>query len=105
MHPVELTIFFKQIVWLHVGVLSDGEEILIDGYAWQSDHEGIKASWIANDPESGISGIQYTVGTTPGILPVMSFKPFTSRQNFRVNEIGRVCIQKIQHNQSMKLVF
>ena len=33
---------------------------------WQSDHEGIKATWLASDPESGVGGIAVAVGTTPG---------------------------------------
>lgn len=43
-----------------------GLEHLIDGYVYQSDPNGIKVCWSASDPQSGITAIQYAVGTTRG---------------------------------------
>ncbi|XP_060596420.1 uncharacterized protein LOC132750448 [Ruditapes philippinarum] len=60
------------IYWIHVGVLS-GLEHLIDGYVYQSDHNGIKVSWSASDPESGITAIQYSVGTDKGAGDILSW--------------------------------
>ena len=59
-------ITYIQIKWFNVGVLGGDEEETIYGYVWQSDHEGIKATWLASDPESGVGGIAVAVGTTPG---------------------------------------
>jgi hypothetical protein len=55
-----------QIKWLNVGVLS-GEEETVDGYVLQSDHDGIKATWRASDPQSGVTIVTYAVGTYEGI--------------------------------------
>ncbi|XP_053400990.1 uncharacterized protein LOC123541000 [Mercenaria mercenaria] len=59
-----------KISWIRVGVLS-GLEHLIDGYVYQSDHNGIKVCWSASDPQSGINAIQYSVGTTKGSTDVL----------------------------------
>ncbi|KAK3104702.1 hypothetical protein FSP39_008103 [Pinctada imbricata] len=52
------------IYWLRVGVIGPAPESRIDGYVWQSDRQGIKASWAAADPQSGIVDYQLAVGTT-----------------------------------------
>ena len=51
-----------------MGVLGGEEEEVLQGSVWQSDHHGIKTTWLASDPESGVSGIAVAVGTTPGKL-------------------------------------
>ncbi|WAR05119.1 hypothetical protein MAR_020488, partial [Mya arenaria] len=51
---------------LQVGVLSGDDEERVFGFVWQSDHSGIKSSWVANDHESGIQGVRYAVGTSNG---------------------------------------
>ena len=52
---------------IHVGVLGGEEEHKVYGYVWQSDHAGIKASWVASDHESGVTGVRWAVGTANGI--------------------------------------
>ena len=63
---VATPIVWLQIRSLRVGVLS-GEEEKVDGYVWQSDHNGIKVSWVVYDHQSGVTGLKYAVGTSPGI--------------------------------------
>ena len=53
-------------MWLKVGTLVSGVEEKVDGYVWQAGTKGIKAAWLAIDPESGIIGYEVAVGTTPG---------------------------------------
>ncbi|XP_076085507.1 uncharacterized protein LOC143056307 [Mytilus galloprovincialis] len=54
------------VMWLKVGTLVSGVEEKVDGYVWQAGTKGIKAAWLAIDPESGIIGYEVAVGTTPG---------------------------------------
>ncbi|XP_052806226.1 uncharacterized protein LOC128235445 [Mya arenaria] len=51
---------------LEVGVLSGDDEEIVFGYVWQADHDGIKASWVSSDHESGITSVRFAVGTTAG---------------------------------------
>ncbi|CAG2251012.1 unnamed protein product [Mytilus edulis] len=52
------------VKWLRVGTLISGQEEEVGGYVFQAN--GIKAAWLAADPESGIIGYEVAVGTTPG---------------------------------------
>ncbi|XP_076085326.1 uncharacterized protein LOC143056125 [Mytilus galloprovincialis] len=54
------------VKWLKVGTLVSGEEEKVHGYVWQANTKGIKAAWLAVDPESGVIGYEVAVGTTPG---------------------------------------
>ena len=63
---IKTVILLHQIEWLNVGVMGGEEEVVLSGYVWQSDHSGIKVTWLASDPESGVNGIEVAVGTTPG---------------------------------------
>ncbi|XP_052806221.1 uncharacterized protein LOC128235438 [Mya arenaria] len=58
---------------LEVGVLSGDDEEIVFGYVWQADHDGIKASWVSSDHESGIIGVRFAVGTTPGSDDVLGW--------------------------------
>ena len=72
MHMLNARIYIVfQIKWLNVGVLGGEEEEILGGYVWQSDHAGIKATWLASDPESGVGGVAVAVGTSPGNLSSM----------------------------------
>ncbi|KAK3609657.1 hypothetical protein CHS0354_035942 [Potamilus streckersoni] len=52
--------------WIHVGTLSSDVEEVIQGYVWQSDHEGIQATWFATDGQSGIKFYKIAIGTSKG---------------------------------------
>ena len=52
--------------YVHVGVLSSEEEVLIGGRVLQSDQSGIKATWLATDHESSVRSYDVAVGTAPG---------------------------------------
>ncbi|XP_066300154.1 uncharacterized protein [Branchiostoma lanceolatum] len=54
------------MLYVLVGVLDGSAEEKIDGYVWQADPEGIQASWLAVDGESGIQDYWVSVGTSPG---------------------------------------
>ena len=62
--------------WLHVGVFSGEDEDVHNGYAFQTDHNGIKVSFLAVDPESGVVKITLKVGTSPGIVILITVKAF-----------------------------
>lgn len=59
-------------MWIRVGVLS-GLEHLTDGHVYHSDKGGIKVCWSAGDSESGITAIQYSVGTSKGLSIIKIF--------------------------------
>ncbi|XP_052081925.1 uncharacterized protein LOC127719726 isoform X2 [Mytilus californianus] len=54
------------VKWLRVGTLISGQEEEVGGYVYQANTKGIKAAWLAVDPESGIIGFEVAVGTSPG---------------------------------------
>ena len=59
-------------MYVHAGVLSGESEEVIDGYVWQNNPEGIKGSWKAMDPESGISDYVISIGTSQGDVSILS---------------------------------
>lgn len=58
--------YLSQVFWLRVGVIGGAPEQKVEGYVWQADTKGIKASWLTDDPQSGIAGYTVAVGTSPG---------------------------------------
>ena len=54
--------------YVHAGVLAGDSEVVIDGYVYQNDPNGILASWNGYDSESGISAYVVGIGTAPGML-------------------------------------
>lgn len=52
--------------WLHVGSLAGSVEDVVDGFVLQADTTGIKVTWAADDPQSGIVHFKVAVGTTKG---------------------------------------
>ncbi|XP_033105583.1 uncharacterized protein LOC117107873 isoform X2 [Anneissia japonica] len=57
-----------------VGVMDGGEaEELLFGYVWQSDKQGIRATWKAVDAESGIIAYWVAIGTQPGSGDIQQF--------------------------------
>ncbi|XP_019616821.1 PREDICTED: uncharacterized protein LOC109464310 [Branchiostoma belcheri] len=61
------------MLYVLVGVLDGGSEEEIDGYVWQADPEGIQASWLAVDGESGIQDYWVSVGTSPGGSEILEY--------------------------------
>ncbi|XP_033121447.1 uncharacterized protein LOC117120538 [Anneissia japonica] len=58
-----------------VGVMDAGAaEELLFGYVWQSDQQGIKATWKAVDAESGILSYWVSIGTKSGSSDIQEFK-------------------------------
>ena len=55
-----------QILYVHAGVWSGESEEVVDGFVWHNNPNGIKGSWKAIDPESGIAEYIVSVGTSPG---------------------------------------
>ena len=64
------TIIF-QIKWLKVGEFSGDSKDLFNGFAYQSDHKGIKLSLLAMDPESGVTKVTVKIGSNPGMKSSM----------------------------------
>lgn len=50
-----------------MGTFSEDVEEKIDGYVWQADTSGIKASYMGIDSQSGIVAYHVAVGTSPGM--------------------------------------
>ena len=59
---------FYQVVYIRAGVLAGKSEEVVDGFVWQNNPHGIKASWKGLDPESGVVNYQVSVGTSPGCV-------------------------------------
>ncbi|XP_077992165.1 uncharacterized protein LOC144446291 [Glandiceps talaboti] len=57
-----------------VGVIAGESEERFDGYVLQTDPNGIQATWLATDPESGILAYWAAVGTTPGGVDVSDYR-------------------------------
>eukprot|EP00058_Branchiostoma_floridae_P003025 XP_002588513.1 hypothetical protein BRAFLDRAFT_79466 [Branchiostoma floridae] len=51
---------------VRIGVTSGEPEELYDGYVLHTDLQGIQASWMATDAQSGVVSYWVAVGTTPG---------------------------------------
>ncbi|XP_035696857.1 uncharacterized protein LOC118430254 [Branchiostoma floridae] len=51
---------------VRIGVTSGEPEELNDGYVLHTDLQGIQASWMATDAQSGVVSYWVAVGTTPG---------------------------------------
>ncbi|KAL3873866.1 hypothetical protein ACJMK2_036950, partial [Sinanodonta woodiana] len=60
--------------WLYIGVMSGQKEEKLHGYAWQSDHSGIKCTFLAVDPESGITGLLVAVGTKENSTDIQDWR-------------------------------
>lgn len=50
-----------QMYFVRAGTLTGDEEEIHNHYVYQSDRNGIQASWLAKDGESGIYGYWVTV--------------------------------------------
>lgn len=64
---------FSQIHWLRVGALAGINEDKFDGYVWQADTSGIKAAWLAVDPQSGIKEYMVSIGSHKGMFLFIVF--------------------------------
>ncbi|CAH1239174.1 HEG1 [Branchiostoma lanceolatum] len=62
------------MVNVRVGVTAGEPEELEDGYVLHTDLQGIQASWMATDFESGVVSYWVTVGTTPGDNDVRDYQ-------------------------------
>ncbi|CAH1268735.1 Hypp3967 [Branchiostoma lanceolatum] len=62
------------MVNVRVGVTSGEPEELEDGYVLHTDLQGIQASWMATDFESGVVSYWVAVGTTPGGNDVIDYQ-------------------------------
>ncbi|XP_066289112.1 uncharacterized protein [Branchiostoma lanceolatum] len=64
------------MVNVRVGVTAGEPEELEDGYVLHTDLQGIQASWMATDFESGVVSYWVAVGTTPGGNDVIDYQSF-----------------------------
>ncbi|XP_035668230.1 uncharacterized protein LOC118410564 [Branchiostoma floridae] len=62
------------MISLKIGVTSGEPEELEDGYVLHTDLQGIQASWMATDFESGVVSYWAAVGTTPGGSDVSDYQ-------------------------------
>ncbi|CAG2187681.1 unnamed protein product [Mytilus edulis] len=62
------------IHWLRVGALAGVNEDKFDGYVWQADTSGIKAAWLAVDPQSGIKEYMVSIGSHKGGTDILGWK-------------------------------
>ena len=67
------------MISLKIGVTSVEPEELEDGYVLHTDLQGIQASWMATDFESGVVSYWAAVGTTPGKI---LYKQYTNAKYF-----------------------
>ncbi|KAK6192291.1 hypothetical protein SNE40_003784 [Patella caerulea] len=73
--------------WVYVGIFSGEEEDRVDGYVYQADTTGIKATWFAYDDVSGIQKYLVSVGTTPGGGEILDWRSFGTERDGYISGI------------------
>ncbi|XP_078616233.1 uncharacterized protein LOC144884654 [Branchiostoma floridae x Branchiostoma japonicum] len=63
-----------EMLHVNIGVTAGEIEELEDGYVLHTDLQGIQASWMATDFESGVKSYWVAVGTTPGGSDVSDYQ-------------------------------
>eukprot|EP00058_Branchiostoma_floridae_P003027 XP_002588515.1 hypothetical protein BRAFLDRAFT_79470 [Branchiostoma floridae] len=73
---------------VRIGVTSGEPEELEDGYALHTDLQGIQASWMATDFESGVVSYWVSVGTTPGDSDVSDYQSLGSGRDGYIGNLN-----------------
>ncbi|KAJ8321023.1 hypothetical protein KUTeg_002610 [Tegillarca granosa] len=73
-----------KIHWVRVGTFSEAVEEKVDGYVWQADTSGIKASFMGVDSQSGIVAYYVAVGGTD----ILNFKDMGDQQDMYIDNLN-----------------
>ncbi|XP_066275501.1 uncharacterized protein [Branchiostoma lanceolatum] len=76
------------MVNVRVGVTAGEPEELEDGYVLHTDLQGIQASWMGTDFESGVVSYWVAVGTTPGGSDVSAYQSLGPRTDGYVGNLN-----------------
>ncbi|CAH1250560.1 FAT1 [Branchiostoma lanceolatum] len=88
--------------YIRVGVLDGSAEEKIDGYVRQADPNGIQASWLAVDGESGIQDYWVSVGTSAGADDLL---PFTNMGSERAAYISDLTLPLTDWNTNVPVYY
>ncbi|XP_066289761.1 uncharacterized protein [Branchiostoma lanceolatum] len=76
------------MVNVRVGVTAGEPEELEDGYVLHTDLQGIQASWMATDFESGVVSYWVAVGTTPGGNDISDYQSLGSGRDGYIGNLN-----------------